>query len=575
MMSRFTGRHLAVCATILALLLLFWPVLPALNSRMVGDFQSEIYTHAPPLAAALTGLDEHGLFVRADHPAMPGVASAASLEPITIVLMLPGYCLLQGTAGFALGWNLWLVLVLVGSAWGAWLGAKALLQEQDREEWGAGLCVALTVSSLFLHRFSDAGRTEAQNYPLYMLHLGLLLRAGLQKHDLKAWGLTAISMLPILWSGGYGAAFFAITEPFIALWLIVVSPARKQTLLGLVACVGAAGLLVAPLQLALKRFPYVGTGIRTEAHRIPSIDMALLFTDSFERVKDLPGYEVTPFAGWSLMGLALLGAALWPRARVFLAIALLCLWGAAGPEPLLEGKLLWGPTSLWSQLGPLSVLRGWCRLVAFAIPFFALAAAVVGARWRGLAILGAACTLGETACRAERHSWSLEGDFSEAGVLLLPLDTWSLTRRWLEGPEEPDAWKLSPERPLLSWLIEKVPVEPERFQSKTRSAAPDADFCTLHNDAVLLHSDGFKSIEIRSDAITQELSEQLGLALIPYLGEPVQSHWELPTEAGSCAGQPPALRTSAQNRGGTPAERKAAREAERAAREAERRSHQK
>ncbi len=576
------GLRAGVVVSALAILHFVWPVLAAPATRMIGDLQTEIASHAPPLAASLVGLSRFGPFVRAEHPVLADAAMAAALEPTTVLAMTPAFRIAGGgTRGFALGWNTWHMLVVLASAAGAAIGAKAVLGEKDVGGFGAGLAMVAGASSLFLHRFADAGRTEAQDYGFYALHVGLVLwaarRPGGGWGAGPAWALAAVALVPTLWAGGYAAIFVAFTEPLLALWALSIAGSRRTTVFGLVGVAALSAAAIAPLVWALQTFPYVGVVGRSSAHRVASFDLSLLLTDGFTPGRDLPGYEAAPFVGWVLLTAAIVGAVRggW-NARFAAGIGLFCLWEAAGPEPTLFGNRAWGPTSAWVALGgPFALVRGWARIIAFAVPFLAIAAGVAVAGRARFAVLAMVALLAEMAGRSPQRWWSLElpatVETPAVGSLVLPIDTWAVTRRWLSPAASPDPLQLAPDRPLLAWFALVIPQEPVRMRNRFRADAPVVDPCVLVLDGVALRADGYSSLRAREGFLSEGAAEAIEAALTPVFGARVDGGWVLPLTAGACAEGSHIWQPESEIRPRAPAERAAARAADRAAREAERR----
>lgn len=576
------GLCTGVLVSLLSVAHLVWPVLAAPASRMVGDLQTEVASHAPPLAASLQGLSRFGPFVRAEHPLAADVATAAALEPTTVLSMAPVFRLAGGgTAGFALAWNFWQVMVVAASAAGCALGARALLPRADLGGWGTGVAMVAGANALFLHRFADAGRTEAQNYGFYALHMGLLLTAARESAGMRRrwwWVAAALSLVPTLWSGGYAAVFVAFTEPLLAMLALSIAESRRVTWIGLGATAAVAMLAIAPLGWALHTFPYVGVAGRAATSIAPSFDLSLLLTDHFIGGRDLPGYEVPPFAGWALMASAALAVVWGGRAvRIAVAIGVICLWEASGPAPKLFDRAAWSPTTLWVAAGgPLALVRGWSRIIAFGIPFLAIAAGTAASARPRLALVTMTALLAETVARSPQRWWSLDFPPETLAIsptaLQIPLDTWTTTRRWLVVPPSPDPTMLSPDRPLLAWLRLVVPDEPERLHSYFKKPPVTIDPCVLILDAIALRNEGYASIRPRPAYLWTGADVAINAALVPVFGEPVNGEWPLPTDPGECAVGEHVWSPDALARPGTKEERAAARAAERAAREEERRN---
>ncbi len=547
-MSVPRGFWLGFAALVVAIGLLLAPVAAAPTTRVLGNFQSEAATHAPALAAALEGLTKNGPFLLADHPLYPDRVNGAMFEPITTLVMWPVYTAMGGGArGFTLAWNVWHLVVLVGTALGAWVWARAWLgEERDPGGWGAGLAMALASASLFLHLSPEVGRTEAQNYPLYALHGGLLFRA--VRRGGRAWVPAALSVVPVLWAGGYAAVFFAVTEPLVALWALSIAADRRRTLYGLLGVALTAGAAVAPLAWALQKNPYVGLNLRGGDESGLSVGFAVLVGISENFLRELAGYEVAPFAGYATLlaaGLAVarFRGALWP-----FGVALALYLVAAGPAPTLGGAASWGPAALLASLpGPVAVVRVWPRIIAFAVPIFAVGgAALVAGLPRGRAVLAtafAAAALGEVARVREGSSWSLEPPaelvaLREAGhrPIVLPMDGIARTLRWIAPPERPDVWKVMPDHDLFKYFQDTLPNEPELF----RGAPSDAtyDTCVLLADAARVRGLGFTHVYMREEYLPRDGKGMAARALKALFGVPKEANvWVLPESVDpSCAG---------------------------------------
>lgn len=553
------GLWLGIVATVISAGMLLSPVATAPATRILGNFQTEAATHAPVLAAALEGLLRHGPFVLADHPLRPEEANGAMYEPITTLLMWPAYMAMGGGArGFTFAWNVWHLVVLVGSAYGAWLWARAWLGDtKDPQGWGAGAAMALTSASLFLHLSPEVGRTEASNYPLYALHGGLLFRAAMSGRR-GAWALAALSAVPVVWSGGYGTVFFAIAEPLLAFWALSATPNRRRTLGGLAVVAVVAVVAAAPLIYALKLFPYVGLTTESLRSNTPSVALSVLFVGGENLLRSLPGYEVAPFVGIVTLlaaagGLVRGRAALWP-----LGAALLLYWISAGPAPTFGEGAGWGPAALLGSLpGPTGMLRGWSRIVAFAVPFFAVAAAGLAGGRAAVAVLVAALGLAETAYLRPRPAswWSLEtsdrlDNLRASGdrPIVLPIDGIERTRRWLEGPERPDIWKLMPEHEIFRYFQDSMPNEPELFRNKFGAPETAYEPCSLLEDAVSLRNIGFTTLYLRPEFLPQDGRGIATRALKAAFGAPRDDGiWRLPEilpeecAAGATAAKPAAI----------------------------------
>lgn len=528
------GAWLALAAFLVAAGLLLAPVAPAPTTRILGNFQSEASTHAPVLAAALDGLGRHGPFLLAEHPLHPQQVRGAMYEPITTLLLAPFYVLAGGgVRGFTVAWNAWHLVVLSGTTFGAWLWARAWLGDRDPGGWGAGLAAALASASIFAHLSPEVGRTEAQNYALYALHGGLLFHA--VRHGGRAWIGAALSVVPVVWSGGYGTVFFAVVEPLVALWALAIAPNRRRAVLGLAGVAVTAGLAAAPLVWALRAYPYVGTTeARTSAASAP-VEVLLVGSESLLRV--LPGYEVAPFAGIVTLLAAALAvvrtrAALWPLLAGLVVYAI-----SAGPAPTVGGAAVWGPAAFFETLPePIGVVRGWHRIVAFAIPLFAVAAAGLGARKPAVAAIVAALALAETARARVGSWWTLEEPAAlvalrkDGAPIPLPIDGLERTRRWLAPPTGPDLWAAMPDHVLFRYFQDALPNEPELFRSRLTAPTATYDPCALLADAVALRAEGFGALYLRPDflppggygAATRALAAVFG----PTREEGV---WRLPT----------------------------------------------
>lgn len=505
------GALLALAATAVAAALLLGPVATAPATRILGRFQSEAATHAPVLAAALRGVGKHGLFVYADHPIYTDAPTGAMFEPTTLLALLPTFRAAGGDfAGFALAWNVWLLGVLVATALGTWIWARAWLGERDPEGWGAGAATAIAAGSLFLHLAPEAGRTEAMNYPIWALHGGLLFHAA--RRGGRAWLGPILSVVPVIWSGGYATVFFAVAEPLVALWALATFP-RRGTVVGLALVAVAAGLAVAPMALALERFPYVGVADRDASQISASVPLATLFTGG-TLLQELPGYEVAPFAG----AVALLAAALAPaRARAALVpfgIAAFLAWVAAGPTPTVGETGVPGPTALLGAIpGPFALVRGWSRIVAFAVPLFGVAAAGLVAGRAVPAALLAALALVETGVRTAPHSswWTLEHDATALAlrargevVIDVPLDGLERTRRLLRAPTGPDPWIAMKEHVLFRYFHDTLPNEPELFRNPSAAPSQAWETCALRADAAALRAKGFTALYLRRDFLPDD-----------------------------------------------------------------------
>lgn len=583
------GFWLGLLALIASAALLMAPVAADPTGRILGNFQSEAATHAPVLAAAVKGLFVHGPFVLAEHPLHPEEVTGAMYEPTTTLIFWPVYALAGGgAAGFSLAWNVWHVVVLVASALGAWIWARAWLGDRDPEGWGAGLAMAVAACSLFVHLSPEVGRTEAGDYPLYALHGGLLFRA-VRKNDRRAWLLAALSVIPVIWSGGYGAVFFAVAEPLVALWALREGTDRRSVMRGLAAVAGTAALAVLPLFLALRSHPYVGIAGRTEAHVSPSVALGVLVGQSENLLRELPGYEVAPFLGLATLALGLLGPLRLRAALPPLLAGVLLYWIAAGPHPTLGERELWGPAALFSGVpGPAGVLRGWSRIQVFALPLFALAAAALPRGRAAVAILGAALVLGETAWRRVQPAswWTLEQEPAIAKAIAagrvaipLPLDGIERVRRWLEPPPHPDLWVVMPDHDLFKYFQDALPNEPELFRNRFGAPAASYDPCLLQADAVVLKSLGFQSLYLRERFLPHDGKGMATRALRAVFGAPrEEGFWPLPDQVDeACLAADPTARPAAITLHGeegaeggrprTPAERAAIRAERKAERE--------
>ncbi len=542
------GFWLGLAALVVAAGLLLAPVATAPATRILGNFQSEAATHAPALAAALEGLTRHGPFLLAEHPLHPEEVTGAMYEPITTLVMWPFFALAGGGArGFALAWNVWHLVVLVGASLGAWIWARAWLgEEKDPGGWGAGLAMALAAASIFVHLSPAVGRTEAQNYPLYALHGGLLFRA--VRRGGRAWIGAILSVVPVVWSGGYATVFFAVAEPLVALWALSIAPNRRRAALGLVGVALGAVAAAAPLLWALQAHPYVGT--ETTRFETPSVALAVLVGWTENLLRELPGYEIAPFAGFVTLAAAGLAvtrsrAVLWP-----LAIGLFLYWVAAGPAPLVAGKATWGPAAAFAALpGPFEVVRGWSRIVAFVVPVFAVAAAALPGGRAWLAGLVAVLALGETSRHRVDKAWTLEEPASLVALraagqvpIPLPLDGIARVRRWLEPPDRPDVWKVMPDHVLFRYFQDALPNEPELFRNPGGGPAGEYDPCTLLADAVALRQLGFTSLHLRQEYLPHDGKGIANRALKAVFGAPREEGlWMIPDVVGpECRGEGPA-----------------------------------
>ncbi|MES2644451.1 MAG: hypothetical protein V4850_33500 [Myxococcota bacterium] len=538
------GLWLGLLAMVVSAGLLFAPVATAPATRVLGNFQSETATHAPALAAALEGLFVHGPFVLADHPLHPEEVNGAMYEPITTMLLWPVYAVMGGgTRGFTLAWNVWHLLVLVGTGVGAWMWARAWLGEaRDPGGWGAGTAMALASGSLFLHLSPEVGRTEASNYPLYALHAGLLFRAAVRPvgGGRMAWAWAALSAVPIVWSGGYGTVFFAIAEPLLAFWALSASPDRRRTVGGLLVVAVVSALAAAPLLWALQQYPYIGLAGEGQRSTSPSVAYAVLFQGSENLLQELPGYEVAPFAGLVTL-LAAAAAILRGRSAAWpIGAGLLLYLVSAGPTPTVNDTVAWGPAALFQLVpGPIGWLRGWTRLFAFAIPFFAVAAAGLARGQAVVAVLIVGLGLGETAMRrVEPGSWWTFEEaprlvaMRESGerLIVLPIDGIERARRWLDGPGRPDLWKLMPDHVLFRYFQDALPNDPELFRNKFAVPKGRYEPCALVEDAIQLHNLGFSSLYLRTEFLPQDGRGMATRALMTVFGTPRdEGVWRLPT----------------------------------------------
>lgn len=553
------GFLLGGLGTIASVVVLAAPVLQAPTTRLLGNFQSEAATHAPVLAAALEGLGTHGPFVLAEHPLHPNEINGAMYEPITTLLMWPVYAVAGGgITGFTLAWNVWQVLAVFVTALGAWIWARAWLgDERDPDGWGAGAAMVLASASTFIHLGPEIGRTEAQNYPMYALHAGLVFRAA--RLGGRAWIWAALSVVPIIWSGGYGAVFAAIAEALLSAWALSFTPNRKGTIRGLMAVAATAALAAVPLVLALQEYPYVGISGRNEDHTIPSVALSVLVMGSENLLRELPGYEAAPFAGFVTLIAALLAPVRYRKAVWPLGAGALLYWIAAGPSPTIGETELWGPAAILSKLpGPSDVLRGWSRIFAFAIPFFAVAAAATTGGRAPIAIVLAVLGLLETG-RLRVSQIHVEGEglwfttsswwtlelapevvaMRAAGdnPILVPIDGIERTRRWLAPPHPPDVWRAMADHDLFKYLQDSLPNEPELFRNRFGSEAASYDPCTLMEDAVGLRNIGFTGIYLRKESLPRDGRGIATRAIKAVFGAPKEEGlWRIPevvpTECG-------------------------------------------
>lgn len=580
------GAWLGLGAVVVAISRMFEPVLGDPTGRVLGQFQSEAATHAPALAAALEGLWRNGPFVLADHPLHPHEVNGAMFEPITTLVMWPFYALAGGgAAGFTLAWNGWLLVTLLGSAAGAWIWARAWLGERDPDGWGAGLAAALAAASVFVHLSPEVGRTEAQNYPLYALHGGLLFRAA--RRGGRAWIGAALSVLPIVWAGGYASVFFAIIEPLVALWALSLAADRTRTRLGLAGVAATALVAVAPLVWALEAHPYVAMETRAGDVAGRSAAYAVLFGRADNVLRELAGYELAPVVGAATFLGAALAVLRWRVAAWPLAIGGLLAAIAVGPAPRAFGGDVWGPAALLAALpGPFQDVKVWARIVGVAIPVLAVGAGalVAGSPRRGpvAAVLLAAGAFVEVERLRVGSWWSLAPTARVAALraegaepIPLPIDGIERTRRWVEPPRSPDLWEAMREHVLFRYLQDTLPNEPELFRSASAPATYEP--CALLADAVALREAGFTHLVLRNESLPEDGRGIAVRSLKAVFGAPrTDDAWPLPSRLpDACAGGDAAPAAIAVG-GGDPSAGKPApltpgeREAVRAARQAER-----
>ncbi|MFN7146871.1 MAG: hypothetical protein ACK4YP_24060, partial [Myxococcota bacterium] len=280
---------------------------------------------------------------------------------------------------------------------------------------------------------------------------------------------------------------------------------RRRAVLGLARVAVTALLAAAPLVWALRAYPYVGiaTEARTSAASAP---LKVLLVGSESLLRELPGYEVAPFAGLVTLLAATLAVVRTRAALVPLVIGLVVYAISAGPAPTLDGTAVWGPAAAFEALpGPIGVVRGWHRIVAFAIPLFAVAAAGLGAGKPAVAVIVAALALGETARARVGSWWTLEEPAAlvalrkDGAPIPLPIDGLERTRRWLAPPTGPDLWAAMPDHVLFRYFQDALPNEPELFRSRFSAPRATYDPCALLADAVALRAEGFGALYLRPD----------------------------------------------------------------------------
>lgn len=368
----------SLCVGLLASLAFLGPALFAPTRDAIGDAAAEGPTHLWGLWTAAQGLFQHGPFIRVASIGHPGHFAEHLMDPVNLLLFLPGYWLAGGqAAGAVLGWNLLHLGVLALTAWGCWrLGARLLaLGGQplgSAEAWAIALFVGVVCFSPFLVGYPQMGRTEYLPAAFYPWHLALLHRWLRDERPGFRVGAGAGLLLGVAASGGgYLAVFLVLIEVPTALAFVWGRPILRS-IPRLVLVGGLALALAGPPAAMLAAHP--PSGIHIGAGPLPSLQTDHVVALPLLLRMDAPGYnlpwmEQAAYPGLAALGLGLLGVFFRPRNTLgWLALAVyVTLWGL-GPflmdgqgDPRVPGPML--PAGwLETALPPLRTLSNWSRI---------------------------------------------------------------------------------------------------------------------------------------------------------------------------------------------------------------------
>lgn len=377
------------------------------------DLTSEGPGHLWGLWSATLGIPEFGGFVRHADVGWPKFFESHLMDPINLLLFVPGYLLGGGGMdGASLGWNLLHAGAAFVGAWSCWCLTRRLIGDHPSLPWAAMLASLAFVVSPYFALYPQMGRTEYLPAVLYPAHLAFLHRW--MRRPLPTSDSTAIEPPPSLWvavaaaltlggaalGGWYLAVFMAFGDIGLALfWIRGLGPGEAVRRLLLVAV--PAVLLTTPAVYALLShgIPVDLGGKLMEPAQCQPIAALFRITQSDQPVR----LDFEPYIG--LLPMAALAFVAWRRPRTelaWMAVGFFCLslaigtrlaWNPDQPQACQAG--IPGPMALLTTvIPPLRAMRSWMRINVLVSAFGAAAVAIAVAHlWSRLGRLAVPASL--------------------------------------------------------------------------------------------------------------------------------------------------------------------------------------
>lgn len=553
-------------------LLLVRHVLFAPATLAVGAVRSEAPRHLWGLWATAERLTEWGPLVAHLEAAWPDGYTRHLMDPVNLLVFLPGWLLGGGgVTGATLGWNLLHVVWPVVGGLGSWLLVRRLLGERDGAVEGALVAAFAGAAGPMLLATPWLGRSELLPGVMWPLHLWLLMGV-LDAERLRPGRVVAagLSLAGVALGGWYLAAWLLLLEPVVALgmaWRQRDRGAGALALrLGLVAVVAVLPVLPALWAVLAYPPPVMGEEARVALHQGVSVPpwMLLPFVDE----KGLPGVDLPAYPGWALLLLGAWGAARDRAARPWLGLGAVMLVLSLGPM-LVTGR---GPVepgagglplpAAWIEavVPPLRFIWGWCRIGILVTGPLAVAAAYgVADLAPRLGTVRREALLGVLLLMAIEHGvprrpGGVSGDHFDprppaalgvaldalpAGAIVqLPFDDHAITWQLSHGRPVAESLEIEPIREQ-SWIVQQaVFVEnaardgapaPESSRGAAARACAQADAAALRDAGwagVVLHKDRMPGAHA---AVAAFLASTLGP---PAVDGPEVAAWAFPAGGG-------------------------------------------
>lgn len=376
---------LAAGATLLAAVGLMWPILGAPGSEAIGLAEGEGPAHLWGLWVAAEGLLSHGPYLRVASVNLPAGFEADLMDPINLLLFMPGWILGGGgETGAVLGWNSVHLLSVLLAGFGGWRLGRTLLESSQA---AAVVAAAVAGAPYLIGAAGVVGRSEYLPLAGWALHLSCLI-GSLRPETSRTEQLCAIVTLAALAHAGWQPLTWLILTEAAVLWMLwrtgETVQSGRQALLRLAAVVVPAAILTLPLLLS-----HLGTEpwwLGRLSHASPfderprAVPLAALFPflDTTRSWANNP----LPYLGVTLPILSVIGAAVNRRAALrWLGLGLLVVVFSLG-EVVAVGSsaesasgFYYMPAAILMHIvAPLRAFHGWARLTLLAIPLLAIAA---------------------------------------------------------------------------------------------------------------------------------------------------------------------------------------------------------